>query len=270
MEAFNKITTSSLPQTNGKNGQLTTITPSSKLERVSKQGAIEEYRDAVLLIVEDSFQLSSQNSTLAERLARTDVWARVLIDIVPEARLQDSFDRAFREHNSSFSINAYDIKIAWEKIKTEENEAKIKTQAVECPGEKYHVNLDKDNFLVILMNPHTQLDELYPCPKCRMEDFENKKKTDIALYGEIKPMIILEKMVEAEKPKVEAETFSLEEIALLEIEHNSLVKKIAGAGAKDLLIEWNPGADCFTRRKYKAQTFSVSTVRKMIEDYRKL
>ena len=223
----------------------------------------------MFLIVDDSFSLSSQNATDAEKLARAEVWARVLFGVIPENRLQDAFDRAFQLHDSSFPVNAYEIKLAWEKIKTEEREAKIKTQIAECPGAKYHTNEGKSS-LVRLMNPHTQLDEFYPCPKCRMEDFEKKKKTDIALYGEIKPMIILEKMVEAEKPKVAAETFSLKEIAALEIEHNSLVEKIAGEGAKDLLIVWDSGAECFARKTYRARTFSVSVVRKMIEDYEKL
>ena len=270
MQSFNKITTSNLPQTNGTNGQLVHLNGNNSLERKSKQDE-SEFLEAMYLVVDDSFELSSQNATDAEKTVRAEAWARVLFGVIPENRLPDAFDRAFQLHDSSFPVNAYEIKLAWEKIKSEEYEAKIKNQIVECPGAKYHRGESTVNgFYVVLMNPHTQKDELYPCPKCRMEDFENKKKTDIALYGEIKPMIILEKMVEAEKPKVAAETLSLEEIAKLEIEHNSLVEKIAGEGAKDLLIMWDSGADCFTRKKYRAQTFSVSVVRKMIEDYRKL
>lgn len=42
--------------------------------------------------------------------------------IVPEVDLQPSFDRAFADHDSSFPVNAYDLKSAYTRIVTEQRE----------------------------------------------------------------------------------------------------------------------------------------------------
>lgn len=227
----------------------------------------------MLLIVDDSFELSSQNATFAEKAARADTWARVLFGIVPEDRLQNAFDRAFRDHDSSFPVNAYDIKTAWEKIRTEEYEAEKTARLAECPNDKYHIG---ETASVVLMNPHTQEDELYPCPKCRPEEFENKKKTDIALYGEIKPFIeikpdTLGKSFDKTYATAKKE-YSLEEIAALKTRHNELVREIVETAEAQnaLLIDWDAGANCFVRRHRRAMTFSVEIITKCIEDYQKI
>lgn len=70
----------------------------------------------MLLIVNDSFEASSQNATLAEKASRTETWARLLFNIIPESELQAAFDYAFQTHSSPFPINAYDLKIAHETL----------------------------------------------------------------------------------------------------------------------------------------------------------
>lgn len=70
----------------------------------------------MLVIVSDSFSAAGQIPTLAEKMDRAEVWARLLSGIVPEERLQECFDRAFRQHKSSFPVNAYDLKAAWEEM----------------------------------------------------------------------------------------------------------------------------------------------------------
>lgn len=43
--------------------------------------------------------------------------------VVPEAELQRSFDRAFADHTSNFPVSAYDLKVAYDAIISEEKAA---------------------------------------------------------------------------------------------------------------------------------------------------
>lgn len=225
-------------------------------------------------LIKPIYSLMNKSKNNAEMHEDSIFWRDFLFGIVPVERLSQSLRHAIKKQTGSFAPNFFDVKNAWLEIAAKEHEAAKEQElknnpAAACPGAKYHVGFDVFA-QIILMNPHTQLDELYPCPKCRILDFENKKKTDIALYGEIKPMIILEKMVEAHAPKVEVEIIPLEEIAALELEHNSIVRQIAGDAANGLLIVWDEGANCFARANYRSRTFSAEIVRKAIEDYRRI
>jgi hypothetical protein len=70
----------------------------------------------MLLVVNDACSASSQRPTLAEKMITADVWARLLFATIPESRLQDCFDLAFRNHTSTFPVNAYDLKNAWSQL----------------------------------------------------------------------------------------------------------------------------------------------------------
>ena len=232
----------------------------------------------MFLIVDDSFSLSSQNATDAEKLARADVWARVLFGIIPEHRLQDAFDLAFQKHDSSFPVNAYDIKLAWEQIETAEcAKAKIELEAEKlsnpvkfCENKANHLNADGE---ILKMNPFdTTQDVVVPCWSCRRKAYDDVWERFLDSNGrkDLPPLEIVETLANLVKPILEVEEISMEEINTLEAEHNGLVSQIAKDAAKDLLIVWDEGANCFVRANYRARTFSAEVVRKAIEDYRRI
>ena len=79
-----------------------------------------DFNEEMRLIVNDSFEASSQNAPMEAKEQRAKVWTELLFEIIPTLRLRDAFERAFSEHESTFPVNAYDIKAAWERIKADD------------------------------------------------------------------------------------------------------------------------------------------------------
>lgn len=97
------------------------LNESAMAARPSQPG--KSYLAAVVLIVRDSFHLSSANPTPAEVLERAEIWARVLYPIIDECYLQECFDEAFRVHGDGYAINAYDIKNAFTEVIRRRNDS---------------------------------------------------------------------------------------------------------------------------------------------------
>lgn len=70
---------------------------------------------------------------------RAKVWAETLFEVVPEKRLGDAFKKAVADHNTTFAVSAYDMKIAFQKISTDENAAYLRAR------EKDLADLDRMN-----------------------------------------------------------------------------------------------------------------------------
>lgn len=98
--------------------QLMTITSSQESGIVLPP---DSYNEMMMLMVHDSFTASAQTPTLAEKMERAEVWGCLLFGLVPEHRLQECFDTAFREHQTAFPLTAYDLKAAWDNICNREN-----------------------------------------------------------------------------------------------------------------------------------------------------
>lgn len=167
----------------------------------------DSYLEEMLLIVADSFALSSQNATLPEKMARATAWARVLREVVPEDRLQDAFDAAFRNHDSSFAVNAYEIKSAWVDLATAEQAERERIEAEErsvnrvayCPNRKNHSTEDGT---MLVCNPFNFNEEIeLPCGYCRPQAFEEQRQLFIQKHGAIKPLEILDNVVAMRKEK---------------------------------------------------------------------
>jgi len=107
---------------------------------VLKQGVTAEYEESVFVILSDSFALSSQITTVEERMAKSKDWARLLFPIIPENKLQDCFDFARTAHNSSFAISAYQLEQAYRQIKEVEMSAeeKLMREGVAKTQEMYY------------------------------------------------------------------------------------------------------------------------------------
>lgn len=52
-------------------------------------------------------------------------WCEALEACVPEDRLRDAYLRAFKDHASGFPLSAYEVKIAWERVREEEAAAAV-------------------------------------------------------------------------------------------------------------------------------------------------
>lgn len=156
-------------------GRLTNTTSETNLKRASN---LDTYRETVLLVVIDSFEASSQNATIEEQMQRANVWTDLLVDIVPENRLQDAFTRAFRTHTSPFPINAYDLKAAWEEIDKEEkrhqesetNRRRAENPVAFCEAEWNHLNAEGDIEIYLGVPPNGR-DVVVPCDRCRSAAF---------------------------------------------------------------------------------------------------
>jgi hypothetical protein len=101
------------------------LTTEQKLsESASKLDAEQSYWDELYLIINSSFTLSSQRPTDEEKVVCCKAWTDVLMGVIPEADLTRSYKRAFRDHASNYAVNAYDLKVAYDKLVEEERAAK--------------------------------------------------------------------------------------------------------------------------------------------------
>lgn len=94
--------------------------------------------------------------------AKSIEWAEELYDIVPVERLGEVFKRAIRDHDSTFPIDFYDLKLAWFRIRDEEA-----TAAYEAAVERRRMEWDIE---------YRHRD----CPKCG-----GKPKLPDAEYGSV-------------------------------------------------------------------------------------
>jgi hypothetical protein len=86
---------------------------------------------------------------------QSEVWAEELFEVVPEAWLDASFARAFKDHTSEFPITAFEVKNAYAEV---EREARI---AAYKQREAVMDDLDRKNRLATPV-----------CPICRGTGFK--------------------------------------------------------------------------------------------------
>lgn len=110
---------------------------------------------------------------MAEKVSRAETWSRHLWGIIPEDRLRACFDRAFKDHQKGFPVNAYDLNDAWNAIQTEETEkAKADREALReanpienCSAKYKHVN--ELGEIEVLYGGPGGIEANIPCPFCR-------------------------------------------------------------------------------------------------------
>lgn len=147
---------------------LTTYEPNST-------GPTDSYKKRMLLVVADSFELSAQNPTMAEKVSRAETWSRHLWGVIPETRLKETFDRAFKAKTDGFPVSAYDLNDAWNVIQTEdeeriakEKEALRESQPIDHCSAKYkHIN--EIGEIEILYGGPGGIEANVPCPFCRQD-----------------------------------------------------------------------------------------------------
>ena len=178
-----------------------------------------------MLIVEESLKAALNFTvSISEKLSTAQTWARILEPVVPLERLQESFDLAFENHRSTFPVNAYDIKQAWELL--QQNEAKLlaekeaelrETQPtkfckqVHFEGEFNQTFIPAEEGLMLMSNGINEPEIPVPCFECRpvayAQFLERRKhktgeeiasqlmtQTNVAIYTD--PLKILEKPIQ--------------------------------------------------------------------------
>lgn len=222
----------------------------------------------------------------AEIESRTDTWARMLIDIIPEERLPDAFKVAFRLNPSSHAVNAYDLKRAWEIIADAEEKERRKLEAKKpkpCANVKYHI-FGTEKAPVVYADPlNTGTDSIVPCPVCRAVEYQNWRKHNNALYGEHQPKTVLVKPEQSTPGQLERssnlildaikEKLTPEQIAALVAEHNRLVCEVEPGdemreAREKIMVEWDANNECFRRKLIWAKTYSAHDIRHFIERYK--
>ena len=99
----------------------------------------------------------------------------MLWGVIPEDRLQECFNRAFRAKSDGFPVTAYDLNDAWKQVELEEAEADRKAREKEeeepipvkyCVARHAHINKKGD---VI------EGDEVVPCKVCRTHAYNERR-----------------------------------------------------------------------------------------------
>jgi hypothetical protein len=115
--------------------------------------------------------------TETEQGERAKTWTELLFGIIPHDRLTDAYQRAFRDHQGLFPINAPELKAAWENIDREErnavrnNTADLETRIAQCKYRDEHIaddSIAKSDALVEykdFLNPGKWV--VLPCAECR-------------------------------------------------------------------------------------------------------
>lgn len=128
---------------------------------------------------------------------RAKDWQDALEVEIPRHRLPDVLRRADRNHTSTFPINKYEMSSAWREIDAEERADQLRKHAAAkqenpvtfCDDAESHVSAFGDVYIYSLF---TNTDEVVPCRSCRFDDYENWRKSQVALYGEIEPLTKLQ------------------------------------------------------------------------------
>lgn len=157
------------------NARLTNISQSNRLENITVSDE-SNYELAMLEVVADAFDLSSNVSvTAAEKMRVAKTWSRILFEIIPEERLMDTFEFAFQNHQTSFPVNAYDMKTAWNELQEIERaqiienaqQSREQNPSEFCPRRHEHL----PGFIearVKIVNFYNTAEEIeVPCKDCR-------------------------------------------------------------------------------------------------------
>ncbi len=154
------------------------------------------YLANVLLIVKKTISLANQPPLAPADLGdRTADWMEELEPEIPLDLLPQTFTLARRNHSGSYPINCLEILDAWKANKADlrQKEEKRKAEAAQtdpvlnCANKDRHLNAEGTVKIVNLFD--TSQDEIVPCQYCRFPDYEKWRKTQVALYGEHKPLV---------------------------------------------------------------------------------
>jgi hypothetical protein len=136
----------------------------------------------ILNKITDAWNMPALTET--EQGERAKTWTELLFGIIPHDRLTDAYQRAFRDHQGLFPINAPELKAAWENIDREErnavrnNTADLETRIAQCKYRDEHIaddSIAKSDALVEykdFLNPGKWV--VLPCAECRPHAYADR------------------------------------------------------------------------------------------------
>lgn len=242
------------------------------------------YQANIIELLKRIRRLANAAPLSAPELAlQSEDWTDILIDEVPLEWLPDLYKRAAWNHPNSHMVNAFDLiaeyktkreEIAVEKARIEAIEAE-KNPSLRCTQVKRHVQTQgHDLAFIVAYNYYSEKDELLPCPHCRTQAFEEWKKMQNALYGEVKrnpievsPSEAVEKIL-----KVEEVYLTQEEAINIQESYNELVFALVDdeTARNNLYVTFDEGANRFRHAHTAAILFTADDMRKKIESYKKI
>lgn len=142
------------------------------------EDAKRNYRETMYLIVKNAFLFAGRNPVREEIVATSEIWSRILIEIIPENRLQDSFDHAVKTHTSNFPVNGYEIKTAFEEIKKREEIERMVAQTTMRESNKIenctNKHLHDEDILVEYERGYKGEKVKLPCRDCRLDAHDER------------------------------------------------------------------------------------------------
>ena len=103
------------------NGAPTDTEWSKSSDGSQTSGISERFLAATMEAILKTLSLANSPALTETELGqRSRDWAEVLSGVIPEHRINDAFNRAFRDHISNFPLTAYEVKTAYERIAEEE------------------------------------------------------------------------------------------------------------------------------------------------------
>lgn len=206
----------SLQQTQGKETQIGSKSSEQSLIRSSQQARKNPaYLANCIELVNKTIRLANQPPLATDdAIERAKDWMDALEPIVPLDRLPAVYARAVADHETTFPVNFFDLKVAWDKISAEEKKKQtedlqktIRENAVAfCVRRDFHANADGE---VEYDDPFdTTKQVLMPCVTCRPQAFEAARARRAAAHpnAAVAPLELVEKYVEVEKPALRAVT----------------------------------------------------------------
>jgi hypothetical protein len=206
MEQFSKITAITNQRTSVESVKQTSESNSATYQNRFSENPRELYRLKVLEILNRVFVLANRPLVNAEMNEASEVWRDTLFDVVPLNSLKAAFDRAIKNHKSSFAVNAFDLLNAWRELEAEEAAEVERLKQIEkdanrvqfCDNRKQHINADGST---LVCNPFNFNEEIeMPCMYCRPQAFADARLRFIKKHGEPKPLEIVGRVAGLEEP----------------------------------------------------------------------
>lgn len=174
---------------------------SSDLEMQNEPTAVDElYLAAAMKLILRSLELCQQPPLEPKALFRRgEVWAEMMSMVIPLEDLEESFLIAQSVHESTFPINAHDIKNGYDALAARRNREMLAEREAERKTRCSFYRHDRATGMMAVANPFNIKEDItLPCAYCRPTEYAQARKEFINASGEINPLDILTMISERE------------------------------------------------------------------------
>jgi hypothetical protein len=245
----------------------------------------ELYKSAVLrIIIRPLYSLTNRAKSTGEMSEDALIWSEQLIETIPINQLKASWERACFNNKSSFAPNFFDVKNAFNELKTEireqvrlekelqQAEDRKLNAVAHCVEKEKHAN--DSGYVEIVNFFNTSEDIIAPCRACRPKAYDDWRERFIKANGDKKndnPLPNADAVVD----KILSNSEPLEDLTIAEAnrlcdEHNRLIRQLVNEPDAwiNLEIVFDEGANCFKLPHRADMTWSAEIIREKIESYK--